>query len=375
MTLTQLDGVRPSPETLAAVLAPATTVTRRVDVYEADGTTLWLPDAPLVDGSVSVDSTRDERRNIDATFYNENGALDRFPGGFWYDKVLKIFYGVTFDTFAWEKQIGEYLMDSIETNDHDHTTKVKGRDYTKKLVEDSFPQSTTFSQGYVLETVIRAIAVNGGITKLSLPTTGQVLNLDYTFEAGTTRWKAMTDLATAFGYELFFDAFGVLIMRLFLDPGSSPVTAVLKTGEPDGNLVKWTTVADQTRLYNAVEVIGQGSSTLPVFAMAENHDPGSPTSIENLGRRRPYRFTSSFMDQVVQCQALADSLLKVYGLESFVLTIDSIVLFWLEASEIIQFLDPDPMPGDPDRYLLSDFTIPLALGAMTSNARRVQVVA
>lgn len=383
----------PPAAALAAILGPSSQVVRRVDIYEEDATTPWLLDAPLVGGEVSVDSTRDERRHCDLTLGNADRALDNYPGGFWYDKVVKVFrgvrypvaggystgaygtgvYGVVGDAGLWLPQIGEFIIDQIESQNFPHTVAVKGRDYTAKLLEDEFGQATTFVTGTLLEVIIRAIAVNGQIVKMTIPATGISLGKDFSFEAGTSRWKAMTDLAIAYGYELFFDANGYLVMREFRDPVLSPLSFTFGTGA-SGTLANYTKIANQTRLYNAVDVLGQASDRPPVFATAENQNPSSPTSIGRLRRRKVFRYTSPFIDTTAQAQDVANKFLAIHGLESYELTMGSIVLPWLEASDIVGFDDPAPNLGDPTRFLLSDFTIPLSLTPMSSRGRRVQVV-
>lgn len=420
----------PPSQALAAIIGPGAQLTSRVDIYEEDGTTLWMANAPLVSGQVSVDSSRDERRHFEATFKNIDGALNNFPGGLWYDKVIKPYRGVRYIVRAdepemfedgididggsasatgsdvgggfpstdytttmdggpavpgdilpfpyvilhWETQCGELLIDEISTPNFPQITRVKGRDFTVKLIEDKLGSSTTFDAGLAIEVVIRALAVNGGITKMVIPETSHVLGKDYSFEGGTSRWEAVTKIATAFGYELFFDASGYLVMREFRDPATSPVIATFKTGSPDGNLVRWEKIANQARLYNAVDVTGESTNQVPVFFRAENHDASSPTSIENLGRRKVYEYKSSFIETAAQAENVAYSFLAVHGLEAFTINWETLVYFWLEASDIVDFLDPSPNPGDPTRFLLSDFTVPLNLGTMSSTGRRVQVV-
>lgn len=91
----------PAPDVIDAINAPVTSVSRRIEIFEADGYTPWRPDddisATLLDGTVSVDQTRDERRNIDLTLDNSSGILTRDPrNGFWYDKVIKTYRGVEY---------------------------------------------------------------------------------------------------------------------------------------------------------------------------------------------------------------------------------------------------------------------------------------
>ncbi len=78
-------------------------ITRRIEFYESDGETLWLPSDDddtmlrLIDGNVTVDSTRQERRGLDLTLLNNDNLLRPNPnGGFWYDKVIKCYRGISY---------------------------------------------------------------------------------------------------------------------------------------------------------------------------------------------------------------------------------------------------------------------------------------
>lgn len=75
------------------------TVVRDVEIYESDGKTLWAPGLGdrLVDGSVSVAYGDNERRTLDITLDNTDNLLRSNPNGFWYDKVIKVFRGVTYN--------------------------------------------------------------------------------------------------------------------------------------------------------------------------------------------------------------------------------------------------------------------------------------
>lgn len=97
------DGVPPA-EVQAVMNAGLVEVTRRAEFYESDAVTRWYPDPMnplvqrLVDGAVNVDYNSDERRKLDITFENTDKLLRPNPdGGFWYDKVIKVFRGVRYD--------------------------------------------------------------------------------------------------------------------------------------------------------------------------------------------------------------------------------------------------------------------------------------
>lgn len=274
---------------------------------------------------------------------------------------------------SWETQIGEFMIDSISESHFPYIVKVNGRDYTKKCMLDKYSVATSYAAGTPIETAIKVIAQNAGITKFFLPVTTHQLGKDYFFERGVSRWEAMKQIADAFGYELFFNAYGVLVMREFLDPVTSPTSFTLQTGFL-GNLVTYEKSLNDSRIYNYIVVTGEASEDVtPVYATAVNSNPTSPTRVAKLGKR-VYQYTSSFITTTQQAQDVANRFLQVHGLEEFDLNFDSINLFWMEVGEIVEFDDPRPAPEQPDRFLLSSLTIPLGLGPMSGNAKRVSVV-
>lgn len=587
----------PPPEAIAAVIGPSTRVTRRIDIYEADGTTLWREDVPPIAGSINVDHGRDERRTLDLVLSNLDGDLDNYPGNFWYDKIIKPYRGVTwlgrsaswvnfdgtatsyvttpdssahnfdatsgvvtqiivavalsdwtpatiqrlagkwgaagsrawrisvtaagmleleysvdgtasqvltstaapsvtngnllylrfdfqvnngasgktmtpytspdgltwtplgaavtsatggasalFDSNAplmvgasdtattagmvgtmtyfsvytgvraivdldmtgleggakaltdayglaltlgatgatvgggiieeqsWEMQLGEFMIDTIVTQDFPHTVSITGRDYTAKLLADKFEVDTTFVEGSRVVDVIRAIALNGGIDRFVFPPSVDELGRDFLFERKTERWKAMVDIATAYGYELFFDHQGFLVMEEMVDPATTPEVFTFETGE-FGTLASYSKEAGSSRIYNVVVVSGESSDTIPVYAIAKNEDPDSPTSVAAMNREIHHFYTSAFITTTAQAQAVADKFLKVLSLESFQISITAITIPWLEVGTVVTFLDPDPNPGDPTRFLLTSFDVPLGLGGMSATAKRVTLVA
>lgn len=92
--------VAPPHSVIEAFSASVSHLAQRVEIYEFDGTTPWKPhiwDNLLVDGTVNVSYDSDERRNGDLTLNNDDGEIDKRPDNFYYDKVLKVFYGIHVD--------------------------------------------------------------------------------------------------------------------------------------------------------------------------------------------------------------------------------------------------------------------------------------
>lgn len=366
--------VLPDQKYVDAIHGPVTKVTRRIDIYEADADTLWHSGVAFTTGSVTVDQTRDERRSFSLNIDTSDLDIHVAPGQLWYDKVFKIYRGaVASDGTEWEAQVGEFLADKL---DKDRTSIIacSGRDYVKKMQGSKFPQPVNFVAPIPIENLIQDIAVNAGITKFDLPLTGQSTGHDFYFDRGTDRWKACHDIAEAYNWELFFSADGYLTLREYTDPFTSAIDYTFLTG-PTGNISDYKKSVDDSRLYNHIVVTGAApdENTPPVWAEAINTNPLSPTNTDELGDR-VYQFDSQFITDAVQAQDVADRFLKVHALEQFDCNINSIVVPYMDVGITVEFYDPNPAPGDPTRYLMSSFTLPLALDAMAANIKRVTIV-
>lgn len=80
-----------------ALIAPTSEHVRRIELYEYDGKTPWkqeLWDSILIECSVNAEYDRDERRNADIVLDNWNSELNPEAGNLWYDKVIKLYYGI-----------------------------------------------------------------------------------------------------------------------------------------------------------------------------------------------------------------------------------------------------------------------------------------
>lgn len=377
----------PSDEVIDALIAGVVRVRRRVEIYESDGVTPFdIPywDARLVDGQITVDRERDERRMCDITLTNDDNALELDPyDGFWYDKILKVFWGIKYyDAFGgelfWETQIGEFMIDKIEETAFPHVVKVVGRDYAKKCLVSKLKNSQTYTQYTPVENIIRSLAANCGVTKFALPYTGEGFALDTVFERGIERWNVMKQLANAIGYELFFRGDGYLTMRPYGDPTLSPLQWIFNTSPLDGTLVDYTRSSNDSRIKNHIIVVGANTTNLDgftqtAFGEAINTDPASPTRVARIGDRVDI-IQSDYVTDSVQAQTMAEQRLRVAALEEFDINFSSLLIPWLEAGDIVDIVNPRESIYVPRRFLLANYTFPLALGPMTGTGRRVTIV-
>lgn len=275
---------------------------------------------------------------------------------------------------TWEVQIGEFMIDRINESDFPFEMKITGRDYTKKCLLSKYAQATQFDAGQTLEGLIGVIATAAGITKKLLPSTGIVVGQSFFFERNVSRWEAMKKIATAYNYEIFFDASGYLVIRPFRDPTTSAPVVWVNTGK-DGQVASYAKSTSDASLFNHVLVAGESSDQTipPVFAESKNTNPNSKTNIATIGDRY-WEYTSPLITTTAQAQALADSYLAIHSLEEFELTFETLMLPWLEAGDILGWIDPRPNPGDPRTFLLSSLSLSLGLSPMSAVAKRVLIV-
>jgi hypothetical protein len=237
-----------------------------------------------------------------------------------------------------------------------------------------------------IEAIIQALAANSGISKFSLPVTGNAYSEDLTFTRGTARWKVIKDLADLIGYEVYFLPNGVLTMRPYPDPTTSPI-AWSFTQDAGGSLVDYDKTTSDSNVYNHIIVTGAPLGAEPsdlagavtgtdtseiVFAEARNDDPGSPTNIARIGDRGKL-YESDYFTSAAQAQDYADLMLRIASLEEYDLNFTSLVIPFLDAGDIIEVQQPDDDVYTPSRFLLSNFGIPMGLGPMTGVGRRTTI--
>lgn len=374
---------------------------RRCDILNFD-LSVWKNDVGIVSGSVNVDISRPERRSGDIILDNIDGDLDPDPdGGFWYDKVLRIWRGVVVDRVEGDDLyfdgtancwlLGTFMIDRLKQSSRDTAVGVSFRDLTKKMQNSKLSVATTFVEGTEVVDVVRAMALNSGLPGCLAPPIDKTLGRDFSFEQNTSRWDIANQVLEAYGLEGFCDVDGWFVIRPFTDPVSSPASLLL-VGHPDGvcahgyrsNIGSYEKSSSDTRMYNHVVVRGESTGgALPVTAEAENNEPTSNTRIERIGRRT-YTYASQFIETEEQAMATAQAFLTVHALEQFEVGTNGIVYPFLDAGTTIEFHDKNERMNETDapigktympiRFLLQNFTIPLGLGEMAVSASRVSIV-
>lgn len=353
-----------------AVNGSVTRYTRRVDIFESDNTTLWMSDVRVKTGSVSVDQTRAERRAADLTLLSVDGDLRASrDDGLWYDKIIGVTMGVDTPSGNWEQSIGRFVMDSIGTANSRGEVKLACRDFTKRM-KYSLPYPIAWAENTPIENIITALATGASLpTTVDLPLTGINTDQAFFFDQGVDRWDSAYEVATAYGYDLWFDAGGDLQLTPFEDPMTTQPQFTFETGARS-NVVDIGRKISDGRIRNHIAVHGKATDESPVWGEAINDVADSPTNIFELGLRTE-TYSSAWVTTFDQARGVAERRLKFSSLEQWEASLSTVIVPWLEAGIISHFIDPEAAPGDPDRYLLSKFNISLDLKPASAELARI----
>jgi len=363
---------------------PKNKVFRRLDIYEADGETLWYPAIDtkrLVNGSINLSYDRDERRQLNSlVIVNYDGILNYDRNGFWYDKVLKIYRGINFysdgELYTYETQIGEFMIDKIDAPDFPHTLTINGRDYTKKLLNDSFAEATTFASGKYLDDVVKSIATNGGITKFRLNSGGVTLGADLSLDQDTSRWAGIKSACGAYNVDYYFDGQGYLVTEPAIDVSNTPPFVMFGADETTDGATRASRSITDTNVYNDLIVRSSNSNaeTAGIAPMSRwtNTDENSSTNIYKIGRRTKTYESDLFLTKS-DTDTYLESWKSIAALETWELGFSFRFLPWIEVGRIIEFPDKENA-NVPTRYLLTDIDAPIGLGSISAIGKRLTIV-
>jgi hypothetical protein len=179
-------------------------------------------------------------------------------------------------------------------------------------------------------------------------------------------------------------------MRLYPDPSTQAITWSFNYGG-GGTLVDYSRSSDDSRIYNHILVTGaknggdmsevpgsmggeQSQTATIIFVDLKNEDPGSPTRISRIGDRvLPYE--SDLFTTQESAEEYARTMMRIASLEEYTMSWKSVMLPWLEPTDIVEIIEDDVSASEfvPRRFLLTNMTIPLALGPMSGTARRVTI--
>jgi hypothetical protein len=254
------------------------------------------------------------------------------------------------------------LTDVDATNGPDGVRiAAKGYDRAYGIARARFVAPYVIAAGTNVGTALQALIASrrAGLSYAITPTTRVTPALVY--DTGADPWKAATELASSIGYEVFFDADGVLVARPEPDPATA---AVVDTYEPGAaSILAGTgksTTTEQT--YSRVVVTGEAADgAVPV--RAEAYDATIGALIGDV----PYFLTSALITTQAQADEVAAATLRRVQSLTEQVKAEAIVSPGLAEGDVVRVADPRLLLDAS--YVVDSFTVPLT-GAKHTLAMR-----
>jgi translation initiation factor IF-1 len=316
----------------------------RVDIMQ--GSTVVLPDVPVVAGSLTRDRGQKIRMTSDITLdianhpeITVNQETHRF-------RVTTILTSLGVHE---EVQHGIFRIDDISIQ-QDDILELSGSGLESYIIDARFlsPRTPPYGVSTVqhITTLIQEV----------LPT--QVVSVECTRDKPVQatapwereRWDAIDALATSIGAEVYADPRGFFVIRDAPSLSGGYPAYTINRG-PGGTLSEVKVKSTRDRVYNAVVATGQSSdpNVPPVWGWAYDNNPASPTYFYGDYGQVPKFFSSQFLATVDQCTAAAQSQLDSALAANRALSLTSLSLTFLEPGDVI---DVEVSPGVLERRLV-----------------------
>lgn len=331
----------------------------------------------IVDGSVSMDSTRDIQRTCtlelsptDTMSADDVYTLMRSPG-----MEVTVWRGLVIDGVEELVPLGVFTTDEADqSKSKTATVKWSGSDRSKKVARNRFVDPYQIPAGTSLATAgeellasrLDDVAVDfGNVT--------ETVTSNIVFEAGSNSnpWKAIRQVFSDYGYDLRFDGLGVA--RAVDVPDPATTAAVFDFGSGETSLVlDGDAKASLEQVYNGVIASGEGTDVaVPVRVEVWDDDPRSPTYYLSGFGRVPYFFTSPLLtSEDIARKAASTILARVKG-RSQQLSWPALVNPALEPLDVVAVAFGS---GASTNCVLDSLTIPLTPNvAMAAKARETAI--
>lgn len=362
----------PVSEGFTAALAQSHRIAARAELVTATDT--YVLD--VTDGSVTVDGSAAVRRRCTVTLTDDSGKLvpaditDLLaPNG----NELKLYRGVTFADGSTELvPLGVFRITKPQVSGGRGTLviRVDGYDRARAVQRARFTETYTIPAGTNYATAIsdllesRVTGLSFNLAATDHETSGPLV---YGTSADNDPWKDATELAKSIGFELFFDADGVCVLRPEPDPSAAATVASYAEGDNATILSVDRELSDE-ETYNHVVVSGESQTTTPVRAEARDEDPSSATYYLGPFGDVPRFYASPLITTSAQAQDAADALLRrSLGLVE-VVRFSAVPNPAHDVGDVVQVAYS---AGRVDGlYVLDQFTVPLSAGGVLTATTR-----
>lgn len=343
-------------------LAYSHRVATLVELIRTDGTTEVLEHTG---GSVTVDRRQVPRRTCTITVADP-ALIPRTPTDKLsvYGAKLRVSRGITYGDGSTELvPVGYFRVDQVTGDPDLGPATITGSGLEAAILDDPFKVPTTITAATTAVTGITQLiqATLPAATVISRATNASVGTM--TWDAQTSRWDAITALATAIGAEVYADAGGSFVIAPLPDLLASSVVWEVAAGE-GGALITASRGMSRAGVYNSVTAYGENvvDGAAPVSATVEDTDPTSPTYVGGPFGRVGTDYSSATLVTTAQCTAAATQLLKTSLKPNASCDLTALPNPLLEPGDVLRVVYAD---GARELHQAASFEISLDTGAMT----------
>jgi hypothetical protein len=360
--------------TLESILRGSHTPVARLLFLANDlATVLHEVPAKLLEGSVTMERSRNTHRSASVSLVNDTGLYspETSDSLVWPSRIVRLERGAMVGVAPQYVPLITGVIDS--PTDADYSGKVSFTVWSRlHLADQQFSEPINFPANELVRVVIRTIAEMAGLGTsdelYSMSGGGQIMAAPRSYDSNDNMLTAMTGLAFDAGCELYDRGDGVLVLRPFVDPATETPAWTFTPGRDAVLLARARTLKARPGVYNRAVAIGIGPDHYPIRGEAKVTTPGDPLfwTPENDRPRPEYRSPDITTQQMAN--AVARRRLIEGGLADETSSGSSvpIPLLLRDGRPVVAY-------GD-DRHLLDSVTCPATMGAMGLDSTKVRAL-
>jgi Domain of unknown function (DUF5047) len=298
---------------------------------------------PVIKGDVTFDVHSDVNATMDLTISAKFEDIDPYAGEIYLERGVMYANGIAEYVGLGYFRINTVEDDTVEDSPSDGPViRITGEDRMANLRDGRVPSPIQFSSSASVASVIDFLVQDVMPTVVTVYDT---VNWPGGTAAATTlgsdhfvdqdRLAFIQELVSAYGKICYFDYAGRFVVK---DAPSTSGTPVFNINSGSyGVLVHASRSISRDGVYNAVVASGEAAdaNVPPVYSVATDSDPASPTYYGGPFGKVPKFFTSSFLTTVEQCANTAQKLLTAQHGLPYQVTLGVVPNPALEAWDVI----------------------------------------
>lgn len=362
-----------------AAIVQAHTTSAKVEVWTGDQKLITLP---VASGSVEVNAKNAVRRTCEVTLSTDRTTANLVPDNDFdyltpFGNEIRLFRGIIFEDGTEEFiPLGVFRMTEVGISDKAEGVdiKISGEDRSLVVSRAKFLEPYQMVSGTLEASISALLKSRFPDVETSFPTTGVTIGqVILGTDTANDPWKDAVEICELVGYDLYFDASGIVTMKQFPTLDGSVVVATYEEG--NGTTI---TSLDRTisnkETYNGIVYTVTGTQiATPIRVTVWDEDSTSPTYRYGKFGEVPTFVDSNLVLTTNAATTAAIALLNTYIGSQEVVTWNSLVDPTLDAQDVVYVKS---VGAKVDRLVILDsLTIPLGADEqMKADARIVRVI-